>query len=436
MPTNNAVDCQATLIAAPGSGQGKTLFTAALARMLTNAGQKVRVFKVGPDYLDPKILEVASGNTVCNLDWWMMGEQICLHAVANAARDVDVILIEGLMGLYDNTPSNAWLAKRLGLPVTLVMDMAKFAQTAAAVVHGMQRYDADVEFCSIVGNRLGSEHHRTLVSEAMPDSVPYAGSIKRDDRMHLPSRHLGLVQAEDIANVSDILDGAAACLEESALDLHIPLYSPPACEPATALAPALKGKTIAIARDNAFSFIYPANLALLQSMAAKPLFFSPLRNEAVPDCDALWLPGGYPEEHAATLAGNTTSLDSIRKYVQSGKPGLAECGGMMVLGQSISVTGGNKHAMADAFQADFVMKNRFQSVGYQSLIHNDREIRGHSFHHSVIATDQTPVMHWHKQNGEKGEAVFQVGGMFASYSHSYFASCPEWVAQLFNPTDG
>ena len=218
---------------------------------------------------------------------------------------------------------------------------------------------------------------------------------------------------------------------ESDLDLNIPQYSPPCFDPPPERDITLKNKTIAIARDSAFSFIYPANLALLESLGARLVFFSPLNNESIPNSDALWLPGGYPELHAETLARNTVFLESIKHYVRSGKPGLAECGGMMVLGQTICTIDNCKHAMAKAFPAAFLMKPRFQSVGYQSLFQNGREIRGHSFHHSVITTDQLPFTHWKKRNGEQGEAVFQVGGLVASYGHSYFASSAEWVEQVF-----
>jgi len=431
MPTIHSGRCQATLIAATGSGQGKTLFTAALARLLVNAGQKVQVFKVGPDYLDPMILEAASGRPVWNLDWWMMGEKACLTAVHRAAAEVDVILVEGLMGLYDSDPSNAWLAKRLGMSVTLVMDMSKFAQTAAAVVHGMQQYDRYLVFSSVVGNRLGSEHHRMLVAEAMPESIPYAGSIRRDDRMMLPERHLGLVQAKELHDLSERLDNAAICLQECALDLSIPEFVAPAIDSDRSLDNSLSGKIIAVARDAAFSFIYPANIALLESLGAEIRYFSPLANEMVPESNSLWLPGGYPELYLSELAESKAAMRSIQAYIESDKPGLAECGGMMVLGNSITPVDGLKITMAEAMAADFVMTNRFQSVGHQMLDVEGQEVRGHSFHHSRMETQAVPLMRWNKRDGSQGEGVYQVGGVLASYCHCYFGSCPEWISAVF-----
>jgi len=423
--------CRAILIAAPSSGQGKTVFTAALARRMVNLGKSVRILKVGPDYLDPMILEVASGRPVWNLDWWMMGESECLSVLREATDQVDVILVEGVMGLYDNEPSNAWLAKHFNLGVALIMDMAKFAQTAAAVVHGMQRYDPELTLSAVIGNRLGSEHHRTLVAEAMPDSIPYAGSIRRDDRMTIPERHLGLVQANEIEDLSARLDQAALCIDESGLDLTIPYYTPPAGERYHSPKISLVKTVVAVARDDAFSFIYPANINLLESMGARIKYFSPLENETVPNCDALWLPGGYPELHLETLSTNHDTLQSIRSYVDSGKPGLAECGGMMVLGKSITSKEGVKGVMAGAMNASFILEARFQSVGYQALDYGGNRIRGHSFHHSKMESEQKAIAYWTKKNGGKGEEVYQVGGLLASYSHAYFRSSPQWVASVF-----
>lgn len=423
--------CRAILIAAPSSGQGKTVFTAALARRMVNLGKSVRILKVGPDYLDPMILEVASGRPVWNLDWWMMGESGCLSVLREAAAQVDVILVEGVMGLFDNEPSNAWIAKHFNLEVALIMDMAKFAQTAAAVVHGMQRYDPELTLSAVIGNRLGSEHHRTLVAEAMPVSMPYAGSIRRDDRMTIPERYLGLVQAKEIKDLSNQLDDAAQCIEECGLDFTIPYYTPTTGELLHSPEALLTGAVIAVARDDAFSFIYPANIDLLESMGARIKYFSPLENETVPDCDALWLPGGYPELHLETLSSNHETLESIRSYVDSGKPGLAECGGMMVLGKSITSKERQKGVMAGAMNASFIFEAHFQSVGYQSLDNGGHRILGHSFHHSKMKSDQKAIVHWTKKNGGKGEGVYQVGGLLASYSHAYFRSNPQWIASVF-----
>jgi len=398
---------------------------------MVRLGKTVRMLKIGPDYLDPMVLEVASGQPVWNLDWWMMGEAECLSVLREATRQADIVLVEGVMGLYDNEPSNAWLAKKLILEVALIMDMAKFAQTAAAVVHGMQQYDPDLAFSAVVGNRLGSEHHCTLVAEAMPASIPFAGSLRRDNRMAIPERYLGLVQANEIEDLSARLDSAAQYIGESGLEISIPNYTAPQVEVCDFSNTSLAKTIIAVARDDAFSFIYQANIVLLESMGATIKYFSPLKDKEIPKCDAIWLPGGYPELHLDALQSNQSMLQSVRTYVASGKSGLAECGGMMFLGRSITSKEGKKGIMAGAMNADFYLEDCFQSVGYQILNLEGQEIRGHSFHHSRIVSDEQAVMQWTKKSGGKGEGVYQIGGLVASYSHIYFPSNPRWVSSVF-----
>ena len=437
MSNSQTQSCRGALIAAPGSGQGKTVFTAALARHLVNQGQRVQVLKIGPDYLDRMILECASGRTVFNLDWWMMGERACRQQLFDAVASSDAVLIESLMGLHDNQPTSAWLARRLRLPIILVMNMAKYAQTAAAIVHGMRCYADGAEIAAVVGNRLGSRHHHNLVKAAMPDGVDYLGSLLRDDRMALPQRHLGLVQATEVADLSTRLDAAAdylaaGCLADRPPERALPLLTAQQPAPPPPPSPQLAGRRIAIARDAAFGFIYPANLTTLAQLGADCRFFSPLANQPVPDCDALWLPGGYPECHLAALEKNSVARDSIRAHCAAGKAVLAECGGMMYLGNRIVDKAGQSARMCAVFDADFTMQPTFQSVGYQQLTLRQQSIRGHSFHHSTLQTTLPPRARCQRQDGSGGEWFYAIGNTRLTYMHLYFPSNPALAAHLLS----
>ncbi len=439
--------CMATMIAAPGSGQGKTMLTAALARRLVNQGERVQIFKLGPDYLDPTILEVASGQPVYNLDLWMMGQRHCKLLLAQASADNDIILVESLMGLHDNDPSNALLAKLFNLPITLVIDVAKFAQTAAAIVTGMARYGVGANITAVIGNRVGSDNHDRLMREAV--GVLYAGSIRRDPRMALPERHLGLVQAQDIDDLNQQLDQAAQAITDfgitdSLQQVSLPHVELPASEedaiPATLFSGRfsgqLSGKVIAIAQDAAFSFIYPANLNLLESLGAKLVYFSPIANQPLPPCDALWLPGGYPELHINTLTCADQTRAAIKLHQDANKPILAECGGMMYLCNTITNVDGISGSGCGLFDAHCHLQTRFQSVGLQSVDYGQGKINGHSFHHSKLVTSVSPVRYGLKQHvnqgeGEQGEAVYSHGKTIMTYVHHYFASNPAAVAAIF-----
>jgi cobyrinic acid a,c-diamide synthase len=432
--------CQATLIAAPSSGQGKTIFCAAFARQLRNQGLNVQVFKLGPDYLDPTIPQVASGKVVYNLDLWVMGEQHCFELLTKASTQNDVILVEGLMGLHDNQPSNAKLSQLFGLPITLILDVAKFAQTAAAIVSGMRLYDVGANITSVIGNKVGSDNHDLLMSDTIGDC--YAGSIRRDARFEIAQRHLGLVQAGDISNLDKQLDQAADALDE--FEIAVPLTNIAFSSSSSDFkklnfARLLEGKIIAIARDAAFNFIYPMNQQVLKDAGAQLSYFSPLENEVVPQCDALWIPGGYPELHLNALSNANQTRTSIVDHHRQSKPILAECGGMMYLCDSILNTAGDYAKTCGILNANCEMETRLQSVGLQSVNYGQGEIRGHSFHHSKISpslnSHVTLEIYATRQDGRQGEAVYKNGNSRLSYMHHYFASNIKASVLLFLCTD-
>jgi len=427
-------EAAAALITAPASGQGKSMMTAALARLHRNAGRTVRVFKHGPDYLDPMVLEKASGNPVYQLHPWMTGEAECRWRLADAAAHADVVLVEGSMGLFDGNPSSADLAIMAGLPALPVIDAAGMAQTFGAVAQGLAQYHPDLAVHDVIANRIGSARHGEMLAESLPAGIRLLGAVPRHDSMNIPDRHLGIVQADEIVDLDSRLDAAAALLLEAGLDvlpktitLKAPAPTPPEAH--------LSGKRIAIARDSAFAFIYRANLDLLKAMGAELLFFSPLADEACPDADALWLPGGYPELHGRTLAKAEASRASIRGHQDKGRPILAECGGMMYCMESLLDKEGVSHPMLGLLQGQSCMANRLVGLGIQSMTLSSGTLRGHTFHHSRLETELAPVSHTRRQRFDSaGEAIYQEGALLASYFHSYFPSSPEATAAIFSPS--
>jgi cobyrinic acid a,c-diamide synthase len=425
----NTASCPALLIAAPASGQGKTLVTAALARRHAREGKRVRVFKCGPDFLDPMIHEAASGAPVHQLDLFMVGEDECRRLLHEAACEADLILVEGVMGLYDGDPSAADLARRFGLPVMAVIDGSSMAQTFGALVHGLATYQPDVNLAAVLANRVGSARHAQLLEQSMPAAVRWLGTLGRDSAIGLPARHLGLVQAGEVADLAERLDRAADLLPESALWLPEPVpFAAPA--PSTPL-PSLAGTTVAIARDEAFAFIYPANLAFLEKAGARAVFFSPLTDSDLPACDALWLPGGYPELHMERLADNTAMLTAIRAHHGQGKPIVAECGGMLYTCETLQDAQGNRHVLLGLMPAKATMQPRLAALGMQEAVLDGQSVRGHTFHYSTLATRLAPMAQANTPDGRPGEPLFRLGSLTASYMHLYFVSAPELIAALF-----
>lgn len=418
------------LVAAVASGQGKTTVTAALARSLARAGQRVRVFKCGPDFIDPMLLERACGAPVHTLDLWMVGLDECRRRLAQAAREADTILVEGVMGLYDGTPSAADLAREFGMPVLAVIDASAMAQTAGAVARGLRDY-GPVQLAGVVANRVASAGHAQMVANSLRD-IPLLGSLQRQGQS-LPERHLGLVLPGEQPEIDSHLDQLADALQlDEAAWQALPLLLPEAPE-ASAFAPLLAGKTIAIARDAALSFLYPANLDTLRALGAQLAFFSPLADEPVPgDADAVYLPGGYPELHAQALSAAQRWRASINAAHAAGMPILAECGGMMVLADELTDPDGRRWPMAGLLPGVVRMQARLAGLGAQALDTPEGVLRGHTFHYSRLESPLAPIGHTVRHpTGTPGEAVYRVGSLTASYFHGYFASNPQAVAGLF-----
>jgi cobyrinic acid a,c-diamide synthase len=427
---NASVHRPALMVSAPASGQGKTLVTAALARLHRNAGRRVRVFKCGPDFLDPMILERASGAPVHQLDLFMVGEHECRRLLHEAAEQADVILVEGVMGLYDGNPSAADLAARFGLPVLAVIDGSAMAQTFGALVQGLASYREETDLAAVIANRVGSEGHAAMLQASIPASVRWLGAMPRDSNAAIPERHLGLVQASEIGDLDARIARAAAALPPGAEWLPEAIRFDPA-EHAGIAAPLLQGVRIAVARDEAFGFIYSGNLSCLERLGAEVRFFSPLRDKALPVCDAVWLPGGYPELHLDCLSENHAMIAAIRLHHAAGKPILAECGGMIYCLDEVDDGHGRITRLAGLIPGRATMQPRLAALGLQQVQLPGGALRGHTFHYSNMTTPLMPALRASSPEGREGEPIFRTGGLTATYAHFYFASATAATAQIF-----
>ncbi len=423
--------CPALLIAAPASGQGKTTVTAALAQHWRAQGLRVRIFKTGPDFIDPMILARASGQPVYQLDLWLGGQAHCQQLLYTAAGAADLILIEGVMGLFDGQPASADLAIAFDIPVLAVIDASAMAQTFGAIALGLARYRPQLTCAGVFANRVAGATHARMLDDSLPPGLRSLGHLPRQ-AMSLPERHLGLVQAEEIDDLDERLTQLAASLQWT--DDRLPAPVAFAHAPTPALPARLAGVRIAVARDAAFSFIHAANLDLLRALGAELYFFSPLTDTLLPPADALWLPGGYPELHRPTLARNQAMQAAIRAYHAAGKPILAECGGMLYLLESLAGPADDPMPMLGLMPGHARLQTQLAALGPQSIQLPAGELRGHTFHYSQLQTPLAPWQHARPARGDRpGEAVYRIGRLFASYLHLYFPSNPEATAELFRP---
>lgn len=390
------------------------------------------MFKTGPDYLDPMVLERASGQPVYQLDRWMAGDEHCRQLLHEAAMNADLILVEGVMGLHDGIASSAALADVFGLPVLAVIDGSAMAQTFGAIALGLASYRPGLNFFGVLANRIGSDSHATMLEESLPEGMAWLGALKRDADAALPSRHLGLVQADEVADIDARIDRAADAFDAINPPLPPPVaFAAPATEPTPRV---LEGKTIAIARDAAFAFIYPANLDCLRALGADLVFFSPLTDARLPACDALYLPGGYPELHLEALGANENMRNAIHAHAADRKPIVAECGGLLACLDSLSDADGNTGQMFGLLSGTGHMATRLVNLGMHSVELGGQVIRGHSFHHArtEVSEPAHAMTRPERLNGTP-EAVYRKGSVFASFLHMYFPSNPGAVARLFSP---
>lgn len=392
------------IVAAPATGSGKTVVTLGLLRALARRDVRVASAKVGPDYIDPAFHAAASGRPCFNLDSWAMRPATVAGLIGELAAGAELILCEGVMGLFDGANvadgpdgSTADLAAATGWPVLLVVDVRGQAGSAAALVRGFAGHRKDVRIAGVVFNRLGGDAHRAMLLRACARHLPeiaVLGLLPRLDGLELPSRHLGLVQACERSDLQSFLDQAAD-LVEAHLDLDRLAGLAAAGHPGAAAAavplPPL-GQRIAVAGGAAFAFAYPAVLDGWRRAGAELSPFSPLADEAPGDCDAVFLPGGYPELHAGTLSGCRSFLDGLRAAAKRGTAIYGECGGYMVLGETLIDAAGDAHAMAGLLPLTASLAQRRLHLGYrQAVLAADgplgeagRRFRGHEFHYATV----------------------------------------------------
>jgi cobyrinic acid a,c-diamide synthase len=429
------------IIAAPHSGAGKTTVTLALMAALARRGVIVRGAKVGPDYIDPAFHAAVTGAASVNLDTWAMPGTLLDALVAQAADGADILVIEGVMGLFDRAAdaagppgqrgATADLATHFGLPVVLVIDVARQAQSAAAVVRGFTEHDPTVHIAGVILNRLGSERHRVLVASAIAAlDIPILGAVPREAALTLPERHLGLVQVGEHPDLANLIDRLAATGEHH-LDLDAimaraaPLNLAGAAHRPLALPP--PGQRIALASDPAFSFVYPHVIDAWRKASAEILPFSPLADEPPPDrADCCWLPGGYPELHADALAAARNFFVGLRRFAET-RPVHGECGGYMVLGESLQDAAGQHHAMTGLLGHSTSFAKRKLHLGYRTarlladsaIGPSGALVRGHEFHYASLtsAGEDEPFA---EITGSEGRATEKAGGHRGRVTGAFF----------------
>ena len=425
------------VISAPASGAGKTTLTLALARAYRDRGLTVQCFKSGPDYIDPAFHTAATGRISVNLDSWAMTSDT-LHALAARGADADLILAEGSMGLFDGvampgasgTGASADLAAMMGWPVLLVLDPSGQAQTAAAVAAGLRDFRPGVRIAGVVLNRVASPRHEDLVRRALESiSLPVLGALPRHAPLAMPERHLGLVQAQEQARLSDLIAEAARLIAERVdLDALLRLaecdWTARRVASGAGLTP--PGQRIALARDAAFSFIYPHMLDGWRAAGAELLPFSPLADEG-PDAqaDVCWLPGGYPELHAGRIAANDRFQQALRGFAET-RPVHGECGGYMVLGAGLVDADGERHAMTGLLGLETSFAKRRMHLGYRLAelaspmpgYPAQSRLRGHEFHYAaILAQPDAPLA---SVRDATGTAVAETGSYRGRVTGTFF----------------
>ena len=432
------MSARALIIGAPRSGSGKTSLTIGLLRALSRRGLKVRGVKSGPDYIDPGFHAAATGLPGLNLDSWAMPPDLIAALASQASANADIVVVESAMGLFDGIPSEpgrsgaaADLARAFGLPVLLVLDVSGQSQTAAAVAKGFATYDPAVRIAGVVLNKVGSERHARLAGEAIRAiGLPVVGAIPRDERFTLPERHLGLVQAEEHAGLDAHIDRLADAVEaaldlDQLLDIAMPFAPEMPKDTVAALPP--PGQRIALARDRAFTFLYPHVAGQWRRLGAELVPFSPLADEAPPaDCDVCWLPGGYPELHAGKLAAAGNFRAGMQKFA-TGKPVHGECGGYMVLGETLEDADGIAHRMLGLLSHATSFAKRKMNLGYRrATVLADGPLgpkgvilRGHEFHYARVLEPGTDAPLADLADGQ-GRGIGPSGGRRGNVTGAFF----------------
>jgi len=424
------------LIAAPSSGSGKTTITLGLLRLFARRGLTVQPFKCGPDYLDTMLhtMAVNTGATSkpgLNLDTFMASKEHVRSLFARHAASTDIAVVEGVMGLFDGAEradgSSAEIAALLGLPVIMVIDGSKMAYSAAPMLYGFKNFDPGVNVAGVIFNRVGSASHYSYLEAAAKDvNVEPLGYLPRNSAITIDERHLGLNTSADYDRQA-IIDAMADHIEKT-VDierlLELTTITLPKPEPARPhVAPS--GKVIAVAKDEAFNFIYHDNIETL-SRYGEVRFFSTLHDATIPEADLVYLAGGYPELHAAGLCANESMRNSIAAWCRNGGATYGECGGLMYLGNTLTLADGTAYPMCGALDLDTTMQEARLTLGYRKVYPAETsgmELRGHEFHYSRISRqgDLRNIAEIRNARDEKiPTSLFRTGNTIASYLHLYW----------------
>ncbi|WP_257352096.1 cobyrinate a,c-diamide synthase [Pseudalkalibacillus decolorationis] len=438
------------IIAGANSGSGKTTLTIGLLAALKKKGYEVQGFKCGPDYIDPTFHTMVSGRRSRNLDSWMLSHDTLKSVLNQGSKGADISLIEGVMGFFDgrsplsNEGSTAEIASIINTPVVLVLNCEAMARSAAAIVKGFHTFAEGNRIGAVIANKVGSEGHYKIVKAAIEQEcgIPVVGYLENETGIEMPERHLGLVPAVVRGELDTFFEQIGELVSSTVdVDQLFELASTEAVECDTPSIFQRKREfdlRIAIAKDSAFHFYYPENLELLEAYGAECVYFSPLKDEPLPDdIDGLYIGGGFPEEYATELAVNHSFKQSLKEAIDNGLPVLAECGGFMVLTESIETTDGCQHPMVGVIPGHVKMQPKLAAIGYREiegkednpLLSDGETARGHEFHYATFEVEEDlPVAYNMKGRDGKafGEGVLK-NNLIAGFTHLHFASNPKVV---------
>ena len=432
------------IIAAPNSNAGKTTITLGLLRLFKKKNISVQPFKIGPDYIDPKFHQLACSSVGVNLDLFMMTPDEINQNLRAYGKDMQVNCIEGVMGLFDGAQkdkgSTADLSKKLQTPVLLVIDAKAVAYSVAPLIQGFVNFDKNVSIMGVVFNRVGSSRHYKMLQEACEDiGVPCFGYLSKLKDITIPSRHLGL-NIDQIEKFDVVIDQIATELAHT-LDWKAVLDASQCSESLLNVTDhTIENKQdyskkikFAVAKDAAFNFIYPQNISAMEALGEVE-FFSPIHDRNIPDCDFIYLPGGYPESYLKELSSNTSMLDGIRNFAENNGQIYAECGGMMYLGKSILSEQKESFKMVGYFNFDTTLADKKLHLGYRTSKMPQSTFKGHEFHYSSLINDKevdidAVVLNAREEN--TNTKIYKKNKVIATYIHHYFGT-PELLLAFIN----
>lgn len=424
------------LIGAIHSGSGKTILTLGLLRAFRNRGLDVQSFKSGPDYIDTKFHELASGNKTINLDLFLSSENHVRDIYKKYTSQCDIAITEGVMGLFDgydkSRGSSAQIAEVLDIPVVLVVNAKSMAYSVAPLLYGFKNFSQNINVVGVIFNMVGSESHYAFLKEACKDvGLEPLGYLPKNKELEIPSRHLGLNMDKEFL-FNEFADKAASFVESHINPDRLLILTqkpkPTPTPPRVNINPYGYILKSAIAFDEAFNFMYHENIEYLRGRGTVS-FFSPLNDSELPDADFVYLPGGYPELHLKGLSNNTKMHESIRKYVEQGGRLLAECGGMMYLSSSITGEDGIEYPMVNVFNQKASMQNMKLTLGYRMFEYNGLKMRGHEFHYSSLESNLDNVTEQYSaKNRLVDTKLLRYKNAIAGYTHIYWAEIDDLMA--------